>query len=329
LQRRLSNGPDHAMTTDLFLSQPLAKSQSHHGLLSMTASTGRSGQSERNNQSPGTRALVGASTDLGTSSIPRTGLSLAYDLHVRKSKSSQALLAKTAKLSGSGRDFGVNASRSTSRSGSLNATTTRPGFAHSSSSGYQYRRNERTAPRPPTGNVLPSLDSLSRAPIAIEPSGSAVPTRTPRPLPIPPVGIARSHSSSLLRPTASSLARMQATIQPPSMTAGTPRTPVTSQQKTPFSRGISTSTSTLAASASVTSAKSGTPHKKASFLVPKSPHRRAMEKHTAAGRVVGASGGIAGAYKSKTSAASLAMSQKQREIEERRRARAHEGMPLF
>jgi hypothetical protein len=317
------------MKTDLYPPQPLAKSQSHHGHLSTTASTGRSGPSERNDGSLRSRTPTVTPSDLGTSGIPQTGLSLAYDLHVRKSKSSQALFAKTSKVSGSGRDFAVSASRSTSRNGSLNATTTRPGFAHSSSSGYQYRRNERTAPRPPIGNVLPSLDSLRRASNVTEPSGSAVATRTLRPLPIPPVGIARSQSSNLLRPTASSLARMQATVQPPSMTTGTPRTPMTSQQKTPFRRGISAFTSTLAASASGTGGTSGTPHKKASFLVPKSPHRRAMEKHTAAGRVVGASGGITGAYKSKTSAASLAMSQKQREIEERRRARAHDGMPLF
>lgn len=295
----------------------MAKSRSHHGVLA-TSSVG-SDTSTRDHPS-GPKFPSKTSPNLGVSSTPQTGLSLAYDLHVRKSKSSLALAAQARNASS-----GTDAYLASNRNGSLNATTNRPGFSHVSSLGYQYRRSGRPAPLPPVTTALPPMVSPHRA-SASTAEGDVVPTRTPRPLPVPPVGIVRSQSSNLLRPTASSLARMQATIQPPSLGTSTPRALTMSQQRTPFSRSISALS--LGAAASRVGATNGTPHKKASYLVPKSPHRRAMEKHTAAGRVCGTSG-IASAYKSKTSAASLAMGQKQREIEERRRARTREGMPLF
>lgn len=335
LQRRLSSGADHAMsvaqkTNSPSTSRPIAKSRSHHGLLSMTAprhpatdSTVGSDTLTRNFDSSGPNFPSRTSSYLGVSSTPQTGLSLAYDLHVRKSKSSLALTAPARNASSTG----SKAYLASNRNSTANAPTKRTGFSHNSSLGYQYRRSDRPAPPAPVTTAFPSIDSPHRALTSTAPEGSVLPMRTPRPLPIPPVGIVRSQSSNLLRPTASSLARMQATVQPPSLGTSTPRAVAMSQQRTPFSRG--NSASSLGAAASRVGAPNGTPHKKAGYLVPKSPHRRAMEKHTAAGRVIGTSGGIASAYKSKTSAASLAMSQKQREIEERRRARAHEGMLLF
>lgn len=322
-------------------SRPLVKSRSHHGLLSTTASSltrnstytgtdliARSTTVGRG-QKPSGSDLTGPSTHLAASTRPQTGLSLAYDLHVRKSKSSLSLAAQSGNPSINVRDTGTYPSLSTSRNGSLSATVNRAGSSSSYNLGYQYRRTGRPAPPAPVTGALPQIDSPHRLCSSAVSGNGDVPSRTPRPLPIPPVGISRSQSSNLLRPTASSLARMQATVQPPSLTASTPRAPgAASQQRTTYNQGVSTP-SLVDTPALRVGMASRTPHKKASYLVPKSPHRRAMEKHTAAGRVIGASGGAAGAFKSKPSTASLAMSQKQREIEERRRARVNGGIPLF
>jgi hypothetical protein len=227
---------------------------------------------------------------------PATGLSMAYDIHVRRSKSSLALNMASRAL----RDTATENPLSTSQTSAPGGTLGRPGFSSSNSLGYGYRKAGRPAPPAPTSSSALQPDTLGGHHVSSITS-SRVAAGTSRPLPHPPVGMPRSQSSSLLRPTASSLARMQATVQPPSMLTSTPKVSTANgYQRTPFK----------------------------SNLVPKSPHRRAMERHALGGRSSGTTSATGG-LKSQTSHASLAMSQKQREIDGRRRARAQIDMPLY
>lgn len=247
---------------------------------------------------------------------PVTGLSLAYDVHVRRSKSSLALSTASRAPQGSR----AMAPLSTSQSGSGQNTLARPRFAKVSSLGYEYRRTGRPAPSAPTPATALHLDPLQRRSAQLSPR-IASPASCLKPLPTPPVGLPRSYSSTLLRPTASSLARMQATVQPPSLVSPTPdSSAVKFHQRTSFKNNMA---GTLA---SIPPLPLPSPCKK--LMVPKSPHRRAMEKHIMAGRSSGRPSATDG-FKSRTSHASLAMGQKQREIEERRRERSRPVMPIF
>lgn len=247
---------------------------------------------------------------------PVTGLSLAYDVHVRRSKSSLALSTASKARQGSK----AIAPLSTSQSGSAQGTLARPGFSKVNSLGYEYRRTGRPAPPAPNPASALHLDLLQRRP-AQSSLRIASPASCSKPLPTPPVGLPRCHSSTLLRPTASSLARMQATVQPPSLASATPNSSTAKfHQRTPFKSNMA---GTLAP---IPPLPLPSPCKK--LMVPKSPHRRAMEKHIMAGRSSGMPSATGG-FKSRTSHASLAMGQKQREIEERRRERSRPDMPIF
>ncbi|KAJ9106176.1 hypothetical protein QFC21_001319 [Naganishia friedmannii] len=247
------------------------------------------------------------------SEAPATGLSLAYDLHVRKSKSSQALSA-FASSTGNGK---------TPQSSNMRTAST--GFA----------KTLRPAPPPPPLEVpdkgFPFHSAINGTSRLFQEDGHSVLKPLPPP---PPRTITKSYSSNLLRPTASSLARMQATIPPPSRHGATPAANrtfiVPSYQDSPTFSRIHTAASApaLPTPRGIPTA-AATPSKKFAHLVPKSPHRRAMERHTVAGRAAGGTGGATGGLKSKTFQARLAMGQKQREIEERRRARLEEGKMVF
>ncbi|KAJ9091193.1 hypothetical protein QFC19_009189 [Naganishia cerealis] len=270
---------------------------------------------------------------------PTTGLSLAYDLHVRKSKSFHALTSLA------GRPLDIERSQpmgslqypALTRPPTVTAKTPRsntPGLS------VGYSKTSRPAPPPPLlGSFSGKQSLLLHSPSSGTPSKKIQDVADhilSKPLPpAPPRTISRSYSSNLLRPTASSLARMQATIPPPSRQGVTPTVakPCTmpSLQNTPsFSRlGATSSAVGLPTPRTTTLHSTATPSKKFAHLVPKSPHRRAMERHTAAGRTMGTPGGATGGLKSKTSQARLAMGHKQREIEERRRARLEGGKMVF
>lgn len=282
--------------------QSLLKSRSHLGLAALSKPNPYSTSQTRETESqggfvvPNANGLETRTRHESSLNQPATGLSMAYDIHVRRSKSSLALNMASRAL----RNTATETPLSTSQSGVAAGSFGRPGFSSSNSLGYGYRKIGRPAPPAPTSTSTLQLDTLSShrvSPI----SSSRVAAGTSRPLPHPPVGVPRSQSSSLLRPTASSLARMQATVQPPSMLTSTPKASAASgYQRTPFK----------------------------STLVPKSPHRRAMERHALGGRSTGTTSATGG-FKSQTSHASLGMSQKQREIEGRRRARAQADLPLY
>lgn len=271
---------------------------------------------ETNNQPPS----GGFSTISSTShrahqqpAIRATGLSLAYDVHVRKSKSSQALST-----------LGSSAGNNRSAQSVTPAATAVV--------------SKVSTPAPPPPPLIEALDQRSPLPSSFmhgtSKKAQVVERSLSKPLPAPPRTISKSYSSSLLRPTASSLARMQATLPPPSRNTATPAAAksflVPSYQDSPtFSR-----VNIMATAASLPTPR-GAPSqaasliKKSAHLVPKSPHRRAMEKHTAAGRASGGTGGATGGLKTTTFQARLAMGHKQREIEERRRARLEGGKMVF
>lgn len=310
------NGPSVASKT-----QPPQLARSRSGFFGSSTAPlngplgGRRLSSETISKTPsGPPSMISSTTDRSgpLTEAPATGLSLAYDLHVRKSKSSQALSTFASSTGNNG------------SSHSSNLRTLSVGLATAS----------RHAPPPPPFVALdkssPLHSSVNRASI----KGQDFDHSLSKPLPAPPRTISRTYSSSLLRPTASSLARMQATIPPPTRLGATPAGfksfLVPSYQDSPtFSRVKAPSSAAGLPTPRAIAAQTATPSKKLTHLVPKSPHRRAMERHTAAGRANGGTGGATGGLKTKTSQARLAMGQKQREIEERRRARLQGGKTVL
>ncbi|KAJ9124278.1 hypothetical protein QFC22_001078 [Naganishia vaughanmartiniae] len=307
--------------------QKIAKSQSGFFGLSATSSSGSLGGRHRSEldlhqlstQSANNRLVKGLSTISSTTTsiqlpteAPATGLSLAYDLHVRKSKSSHALNAF-----GSSAGTDIPLQKATRMLSGGVATVSRP------------------APPPPPFQApnegSPLHSSVNHTIVKAQDFSRSL----SKPLKAPPRTISKSYSSNLLRPTASSLARMQATIPPPSSRPGaTPAAaksfPVPSYQDSPtFSRINTMGSAAVLPTPRAVVPQTATPSKKLAHLVPKSPHRRAMERHTAAGRVAGGTGGSMGGLKAKTFQARLTMGQKQREIEERRRARLDGGKMVF
>ncbi|GHJ88259.1 hypothetical protein NliqN6_4661 [Naganishia liquefaciens] len=323
LQRRLSGGPE--MTLQGLPTPRSILSGSRSGLEFVPLlhlshrSTGQAKEGGLPDVSPMRKSskFETGRTASKSADQPVTGLSLAYDIHVRRSDSSLAL--KTA--SNAVNRLKPMPTPSTNLSGSGKGIMARPGFSASNTIGYEYRRTCRLPPPlPPTATVAP-LNLLERS--CSKSSQKDLKASEAKPLSTPSVNLPRSHSSTLLRPTASSLARMQATVQPPSLVSGSTQSSTANhQQRLPFKSNV---TGTAPARV-IPPSPLPSPCKK--LMVPKSPHRRAMEKHILNGRTSGMPS-AAGGFKTKTSQASLAIGQKRREIEERRRARSRAGVNIY